>query len=179
MVDLTLLANLIKEKNAVDNRIAAIIGRPAQVGHAGECIASAIFDIKLHGSASHQGSDGEFANGPLAGKTVNVKWYLKREGIVDLNLQHFPDYYLVFTGPKTVQLSSRNGTRPWTIESVFLFEAQQLLNVLNASNKKIGIATGVAVKLWDEAEIYPRLKNALLTLSAEQQAQLALFRFEA
>lgn len=179
MVDLTLLANLIKEKNAVDNRIAAIIGRPAQVGHAGECIASVIFAIKLHESATHKGSDGEFASGPLVGKTVNIKWYLKREGIVDLNLQHFPDYYLVLTGPKTGTISSRNGTRPWTIEAVFLFDAQQLLNVLNASNKKIGIATSIVRKLWEEAEIYPQQKNNLLMVSAEQQAQLALFRFEA
>jgi hypothetical protein len=178
MVDLTLLANLIKEKNAVDNRIAAIIGRPAQVGHAGECIASAIFDIKLHQSASHRGSDGEFASGPLAGKTVNIKWYLKRDGLVALKAHDYPDYYFVLTGPKTGAMSSRNSTRPWTIEAVFLFDAQQLLHVLNENNRKIGI-TGVAVKLWDEAEIYPEQKNNLLTLSAEQQEQLALFRFEA
>jgi hypothetical protein len=45
MDDLTTFADLIREKNAVDNRIANMIGRPAQVGHAGE---SYRFRQRLH-----------------------------------------------------------------------------------------------------------------------------------
>lgn len=48
MNNLDTLADLIKEKNEVDAKIASIIGRPAQVGHAGEFIAAALFGIQLH-----------------------------------------------------------------------------------------------------------------------------------
>src|SRR6266571_6582209 len=102
MDDLTSLASLIKEKNVVDTRIASIIGRPAQVGHAGEYIAATIFGVRLHPSASHRGSDGYFINEPLAGQTVNIKWYLKHENVLDLNPRNPPDYYFVLTGPRAV-----------------------------------------------------------------------------
>jgi hypothetical protein len=84
MDDLVLLADLIKAKNSVDNIIANLIGRPAQIGHVGEYIAAKIFDIELNRSASQKDIDGYFRSGPLAARSVNVKWYGKREGILDL-----------------------------------------------------------------------------------------------
>src|SRR4051794_10887323 len=42
------LADLLREKNAIDREIAAVLGRPALQGHAGEYIAAAVFDIELH-----------------------------------------------------------------------------------------------------------------------------------
>ena len=53
MNNLDEFADLIREKNRVDAKIANMIGRPAQVGHAGEFIAAALFDIQLHQSAVH------------------------------------------------------------------------------------------------------------------------------
>src|SRR5206468_10403926 len=67
MDDLTRIADLIREKNVVDNKIADIIGRPAQVGHAGEYIEATIFGVTLHHSASQKSSDGYFINEPLVG----------------------------------------------------------------------------------------------------------------
>jgi hypothetical protein len=35
------------------------------------------------------------ATGPLRGRSVNIKWYLKREGILDISEMCLLDYYLV------------------------------------------------------------------------------------
>ena len=176
MDDLTRLADLIREKNVVDNKIADIIGRPAQVGHASEYIAARIFGVTLHHSASYKSSDGYFINEPLAGRSVDIKWYLKHENILDLNPENSPDYYLVLTGPRSLSLSSRSGIRPWSIESVFLFESHRLIDALRLRGIKLGIATSVIKELWDRAEIYPVQRNNMLTLNDEQRKQLALFR---
>ena len=60
------LAQLIREKNEHDARITAIVGRPALIGHVGEYIASQIFNVALHESATHKGSDGYFLRGDQA-----------------------------------------------------------------------------------------------------------------
>jgi hypothetical protein len=74
------LAVFIRRKNAIDAEIAAIVGRPAQMGHVGEYIAAQVFDILLEHSASTRSIDGYFATAPLAGRSVNIKWYGKQEG---------------------------------------------------------------------------------------------------
>ena len=79
MRDLERLANLIKARNSVDLRIAGLIGRPATLGHVGEFIASKVFHIVLVESASQKGIDGYFADGPLSGCSVNVKWYTMQQ----------------------------------------------------------------------------------------------------
>jgi hypothetical protein len=91
MEQLQQLAQLLMERNVLDARISTIIGRPAQLGHIGEYLAAAIFDLALHESATHRGSDGHFRSGPLAGRSVNVKWYPKLEGVLDINQVHSPD----------------------------------------------------------------------------------------
>ena len=50
-------------------------------------------------------SDGRFADG----RTVNIRWYLKRDNLLDLR-EDGPDHYLVLTGPKAAAESSL-GTR--------------------------------------------------------------------
>ena len=97
--DLQRLADLICERNANEVAITGIVGRPAQLGHIGEYIASRIFDIELKQDATHRGSDGHFRSGQLAGKSVDVKFYAKREGVLDIKRKHLPDYYLVLAGP--------------------------------------------------------------------------------
>ena len=59
------LADLIRERNANEVAITRIVGRPAQLGHIGEYIASRIFDIELEQDAAHRGSDGQFRSGPF------------------------------------------------------------------------------------------------------------------
>ena len=51
--DLQSLAALIRARNAIEIPITQIIGRPSQLGHIGEFIASRIFDIALEESAVH------------------------------------------------------------------------------------------------------------------------------
>ena len=169
------LAELIKSHNAVERGIAEIVGRPGLIGHVGEYIASEIFGIELLESASHKGIDGHFAAGPLAGKSVNVKWYPKLESLLDITPNHLPDYYLVLTGPRTAAESSRGSTRPWTITSAFLFDTRKLMPQLRARRIKIGIATSVRRQYWDDAEVYPSQSNDALTLTHAQRAMLAMF----
>lgn len=168
------LSQLIRERNVLDNEIAAIIGYPAEKGHIGEFIASKIFNIALNKSATEKGQDGFFSEGNLKGKTVNVKFYGKRENILDLKPDFPVDYYLVLSGPKSNAAPSRGTNRPWTIESVFLFDAQQLHNTLRGK-VKLGIATSVREELWQSAEIFPNQINKLLLLNEQQKEQLKLF----
>jgi hypothetical protein len=113
------VAELLAQRNVIDADLAQIIGRPVASGHLGEWIAAAIFDIGLEASASAPGVDGRFRTGALAGRTVNVKWYMAHQGLLDIT--EFPelDYYLVLAGPLTAAGSSRGASRPWCIDSVY------------------------------------------------------------
>jgi len=117
---------LLRERNMIDAELARLIQRPMTSGHRGEWIAARVFDIELEDSAVAAGIAGRFRSGPLQGKTVNIKWYLKREGLLDTTESTALDYYLVLSGPPSVAVSSRGTTRPWCIEAVFLFDARQL-----------------------------------------------------
>ena len=169
------LAELLHEKHQIDVQIAALVGRPAQIGHVGEYIASAIFGIVLEHSAVAKGIDGHFASGSLAGRSVNIKWYGKLQWLLDITPAHPPDDYLVMTGPTTKELSSRGGHRPWLITQVFLFDAAGLIAAIGARGSQIGIATSVPQSFWNAAELYPTNRNTRLVLSPIQRAQLALF----
>lgn len=92
-------AALLRERNAIDAELARIIQRPMTSGHLGEWIAAQVFDIELEASAVAAGIDGRFRSGPLQGRSVNIKWYLKREGMLDTTECAALDYYLVLTGP--------------------------------------------------------------------------------
>jgi len=120
------IAALLRERNSIDASIAKVIDRPVTAGHLGEWIASRIFDIALEESAATQGFDGRFRSGALRGCTVNIKWYMKRTGLLETT--EFPDldYYLVFTGPPSPAGSSRGISRPWGTQAVFLFEAREV-----------------------------------------------------
>jgi len=90
-----------------------------------------------------------------------------------MNPEAHPDFYLVLAGPKSGPISSRGTIRPWVISSVFLFEAEELVNALGGA--RIGIATSVRRQLWNDAEIYPEQRTMRLLLSPEQRALLAHF----
>ncbi len=83
-----------------------------------------IFRIELAPAATEKGFDGRFTEGPLANQTVNIKWYPKREGLVDLDINELAEYYLVLTGPRAGAASSRGTTRPWRIDAAYLFDAR-------------------------------------------------------
>ena len=178
MGDLAHLAELIARRNRVASEIAALITRPAQIGHLGEYIASSIFGITLELSASQKGFDGRFTGGELTGRTVNIKWYAKQEGLLDLTPDALPDYYLVMTGPLSGPVSSRGTTRPWVIDAVYLFDARELVADLQARGVKMGVATSVRQELWRAAEIYPIQRSRRLVLTEEQRTMLGLFGSE-
>ena len=178
MRDLKELSGLLKQLNDVGERISAVIGRPSAIGHAGEFIASKIFDLALKDSATTKAIDGHFKSGPLQGKSVNVKWYGKQESLLDITQGSLPDYYLVMTGPKSQSGSSRGATRPWLIELVYMFDAPQLVRDLERSEVKIGVATSIRKAYWESAEIYPRHQNRQYLITKSQMELLAMFRGE-
>lgn len=160
---LTQAAALLRERNAIDAELARLIERPMTSGHLGEWIAAQVFDIELEVSAVAAGIDGHFRSGPLRGRTVNIKWYLKREGLLDTTESTALDYYLVLTGPPSAAVSSRGTIRPWCIEAVFLFDARQLRSEQIMRGVKRGVASSVIKQQWTAAEIYPLSTNARLT----------------
>ncbi len=173
--ELRQMAGLLRARNAIDDVIATITDRPVNPGHLGEWIAARIFDLELEQSTTARAIDGRFRSGPLMGKAVNVKWYAKREGALDMTEHSSLDYYLVLTGPRAAASTSRGTTRPLTIESVYLFPAAKLAETIHEAGLKLGIATSVRNALWDAAEIYPEQSNPELVLSPQQRHLLSFF----
>jgi hypothetical protein len=173
------IAALLHERNSIDAELAGLIQRPMTSGHLGEWIAAQIFNIELEASAAAAGIDGRFRSGPLQNRTVNIKWYLKREGLLDTTESAELDFYLVLTGPAAGASSSRGTTRPWCIEAVFLFDARQLRSEQITRGVKRGVASSVIKSQWAAAEIYPSPANALLTVTQLQEEQLKPFALTA
>lgn len=163
MNDVPRVAELIRARNRIDAALTACIRRPALSGHLGDWIAAQIFGIELDQHAA-KGVDGRFADG----RTVNIRWYLKRENLLDLR-EDGPDRYLVLTGPKAAV-----ETRPMVIDAVYLFDAATVVAELRARGLKIGVASSVRAQQWEAAEIYPR-HNPAFPLTEEQRDLLALF----
>lgn len=146
------LADLLKERNLLEQEVATIIGRPGERGHVGEFIASHVFDITLHASATTKGSDGLCASGELVGRSVNIKWYGRQEGLLDVSPDPGPDFYLVLTGPRSPAVSSRLAVRPWVIDHVYLFEHRTLRAALSDRQVKVGVATSIPQAMWEAVE---------------------------
>jgi hypothetical protein len=167
--DLERLAGLVRVKNEADLAIARLIGRPCERGNIGEFVAAKVFGIQLMPSGSHPSYDGVFQDGPLNGMTVNVKTYGRHESVLDISV-HPCDCSLVMTGPP-----GQSRTLPWVIDSVFLFNNEELLGRLRARGVKIGLATSVRKADWEAARIFPAHPMSPIQLSAQQQAWLSLF----
>ena len=166
MTNLEQLASLLARRNPIDDEIAALVDRPATRGNVGEWIAREIFRVKLAEKANKEGFDGWFADGPLTGETVNVKWYGKRTGILDIKPHGGPEYYLVMTGPKAAAASARGQSLPWVITDVFLFNGPALVEQLRRTGRNVGVAAGVRQHEWEAARIHPGTAvNAPMTLS--------------
>ena len=122
--------------------------------------------IELEEVASAKGIDGHFKSGSLAGKSVNIKWYSKLEYMLDITPESLPDYYLVMTGPKELEGTSRGGIRPWLINSVFLFNAADLVIELTARGVNVGTASSVRKHEWQAAEIYPNKRSMVYRMAS-------------
>jgi hypothetical protein len=173
--EIATIADLLRRRNEIDAAIAKVIGRPMTSGHLGEWIAAQVFDIALENAATAPAFDGRFRSGSLMGRTVNVKWYPKQEGILEMTESAALDFYLVLTGPRSAAVSSRSSTRPWRIDAVYLFDAADLLAQQRARHVKIGVATSVLKSQWEAAELFPVARNELLPLTPAQVSLLRLF----
>src|SRR5512135_1255809 len=126
MNELPQLASLLRSRNTIDAKIAALLERPTQLQSVGEYIASIIFGIAPGTPSLHKTSDGRFTRGPLQGHTVDVQWHTRRDGSLNLKTDPLPDYYLVLAGSKEAT-NLHTLSIPWVIESVYLFASAELL----------------------------------------------------
>ena len=166
------LSSMVNQRNAIDNDIATLIGRPAHLGHIGEFVAATIFDIDLFESAVTKGCDGLFSSGRLKGRSVDIKYMSTESGLLNMTLEDPPDFYLALTGPRVAASSSRGTSQPWTIAFAFLFDASDLVRRLQV---KIGVATSIRRQFWDAAEIFPSANNPMFHLTSEQRSMLEMF----
>lgn len=175
MENLEQLAIAIRNKNAADESVARIIGRPARIDQTGAYIASSIFGIKLEQASKGKTPQIQFTTGSLKGRSVDIKWYSKMEGLLDIDPDRLPDYYLILTGPIGDATSTREATRPWLISFVYIFDAHVLVDQMDTRRIKPETPTSVAKQLWQEAELYPEQKSDMLILNNEQRRLLSLF----
>lgn len=171
-------AELLRKRNGIDAELAQLIGRPPLPGHLGEWVAQEVLGVVLEKAANVTAIDGRF--GPsappgLVDKTVNVKSYGLREGILDVTDDEQLDYFLVFTGPKATTVSSAGGTRPWRITNVYLFDAHALRDDRLARGIQGGTGSSVRSQLWQNAEIFPETYNGIYPLNDAQREGLRLF----
>lgn len=167
-------ASLLRERNTIDAELSRLIGRPAYSGHLGEFIAASIFEIKLHQSAVTPTSDGIFNSGTLTGRSVNIKYYARQQGIPDLltrkERSSFPDDFLVLTGPVQNRATSKGTSLTWCITAVYLFDAEALVCVQRRRGVNLGVASSVPIQHWQEAMIYPEQRNDRLRLTDTQRS---------
>lgn len=175
MNELESLASLLARRNALESEIVRLIDRPATRGHIGEFIASHIFDIELEQSASNKICDGHFRSGPLAGKSVGVRFYGKQEGVLAVEKADQPDYFLVMTGAKRVSAGSEGLARPSVITAAYLFDGKEDAESIRERGVQFGVAASIPQPLWDQAQIFPSQNNPRLLLSREQKGLLGLF----
>lgn len=158
------LATLLKRRALIDDEISVMIGRPALKGHIGEYVAAAIFDIELNRSGSAKGNDGFFRGGPFRGRRVNVKFYTRWDGLLDMHVgDGAPEHYLVLAG---------TGSGSWGIQDAFLFDHAALI----AAGVRAGTACSVKRALAEAARVYPGRPDGFFELSHEQAAAIECFR---
>jgi hypothetical protein len=172
--ELTEMAELLTERNLLEQRIARLLDRPVSTGAIGEWIAERVFAIRLENAANTRSLDGWFPTGPLAGKSVNIKLYGKRD-LLDITPAHLPDYYLALTGPKSAAVSSRGTHAPVLIDGVYIFDAVELVNTLHERGVHVGVASSVRGGDWEAAQIYPKATSRVLELDDAQRRMLSLF----
>ena len=105
-----------------------------------------------------------------------MKWYLKREGKLDMVTDAHPDYYLVLTGPQASVATK--STRPWGINAVYLFDTVSLLADMADRGRRVGVASSVRNASWTRAEVFPAGSPALFAVTEEKRAALRQFAID-
>lgn len=167
------LAALLRDRDALDAKIARLTGRSARQGDIGEFVAAQVFDIELAENPVQAGHDGTFRSGPLAGRTVNVKTYGDAFAGIDIS-PHSCEFYLVFSGPRRAVGAVTH--HRWQVSAAYLLDTRRLRETLTGRGVKIGTATSIRKADLEAARIFPDSNpNAPLRLASEQVALLSLF----
>lgn len=169
------LADLIRRKNAIDADIAAIVGRPAQMGHVGEHVAAEIFWHCARAFSINEVHRRLLRHGSLGGPVSQHQVVRETGGVAGSCAQLPPGLLPSDDRTQGPAMSSRGGVRPWLISHVFLFESTNLYDALDRTGSKIGVATSVRAHLWAEAELFPEQRNPSLPLTSDQRNALLMF----
>jgi hypothetical protein len=170
------LADAIRQRDQVEDRIATIVGRPLTVGALNQFVACRIFQIDLEDSAADVWHTvGRFSEGPLAGRSVVVRWISTKTRSLDITQKPLSDDILVIAGSSAPLASLEVDARPWLVERVYLFDAHQLAAELEGRGLGSGSNTPIDRRLWQAAEIYPRQRDGRYLLSGAQRHALGLF----
>jgi hypothetical protein len=175
MTNLPRLAELLRARNTVESNIANLLQCDVDLSNVGEQIAANIFGIRLTPTLNYGGPAGIFTHPALAGKTVDIRWYPRREGFLNIHTDPAPDYTLVLAGPRLDPNEARALVNPWIITSAYLFHMPDLLATLRARGVRVGPRVSVNSQLWERAEIFPTQRNTGLLLNNEQRQFLRLF----
>jgi hypothetical protein len=173
------LAEAIRQRNEVDDRIASIVGRPTSGGALDRFVACRIFQIGLDDPDSDvRPSVGRFCEGPLTGRSVAIQWTTLTSRTLDITYDSLPDYVLVMAGSGAARATSAAAeaeARPWQVERVYLFDVRDLLAGLGGNGAEFRSTTAIDRRAWQAAEIYPRQRSARYLLSGAQRHALELF----
>jgi hypothetical protein len=174
---ISLVASLVRERNAIDAKLAQIMHRPMASGHLGEWLASQIFDIELEKSAVTRGWDGRFRSGPLHDRTVNIKWY---SNVRALSTRSSPQRWTAtWYWPARHPRRSLHEAAPAPGTSTPCTCSAHLNSTPSSSPAVSSSASppACAHKQWTNAEIYPST-NPLLPMTPRQVELLGQFRSE-
>jgi hypothetical protein len=172
---LSRLAELVRARNTVESNMVNLIEREVHLNSVGEHIAANVFGIRLVPTTIQSGFVGIFTTPALSGKTVDIRWYPRRESYINIHTDPAPDYSLILAGPRVEPGEARGLANPWLLTSVYLFSMQDLLASLRARGVRIGPRVSINSQLWELAELFPVQRNPTLMLTDSQRQLLKLF----
>ena len=177
MSNLKQLSSLLVRRNAIDEKITALIGRPAIRGHVGEWIAQEIFKVKAGKIRESEGLRRPVYRRSAGRTDGECEVVRQARGAARHQSSQRPGQYLVLTGPKAEATTSKGQTRPLVITEVFLFDASALVEQFKVQKRRLGVAASVRQHEWKTARVYPKAApGARLTLTDAQREALKLFR---
>jgi len=165
------LSDLLHDREVIDTAIEQITSVPGGDERTIQWVASEIFDIELDLSRPSTGLVGTFQSGRLSGHTVEVRSQRTCCDVLDTKGSITCEYCMVLAGPRRHDLPT-SIRAPWNIDSVYLFEMQQVHRERGAS---LAPEPTVDALQWRAAEIYPSARNSILLVNPVQAAQLQLF----
>ena len=176
MDDLTLLVSVLRVNSASSQAVRDVLERLGSSGNIGELLAKNLFAVQHERAISRASFAGRFGSGKLAGQTVKVTYNATRTWQIPIGEPNqYPNYYLVFAGPKDTGAKDSGRVRQARFKEAFLFEAAPLIQRLREQGTRLRPnATSVKTEEWEAARIYPGHEGSPLRLTSAQEDVLGV-----